>query len=442
MRLRHDTPDFDRARDALANGTFSSIHDAWREYVTQAARPYAYATYRRDFERYRAALARREWEEDRQENHGIRDIVPEFEARGDYWRRRAAPKSSVLFLYPRAGMRLRSGALEIDCGDRPEALGGKETLRFEPNETKRAQRLGAQSATPRAICFAERGGFITTDAISFCASNDIAVIVLGRPSTEIITIVAPTPRASAEIVRAQARATPVKIAREIIRHKIETCNDVLHVGVVTKAETVNASLWERYIRGAQECSASLDKAHSVDRILLIEAKHAEFYWALRWRDVASIGIWPKEWRHFNTRRTRILASGSRHADHPVNALLNWAYAVAAGRIAAELASHGACLSIGFLHSDLLDRHSLVFDALELLRPLIDERVMGFVAKTKFRAGDFGVDERGIIRVNREMLRAFGPEIIGGAKRGVGIPPVEFARAAEWTCKTILNNSGA
>ncbi len=229
---------------------------------------------------------------------------------------------------------------------------------------------------------------------------------------------------------------PLKIAREIVRQKIETCNQVLSAGVASKAETVNAALWERYIGGAKGCSAALEKARAVDRILQIEAKHSEFYWAMRWREIRSVGRWPKEWRTFKTRRTRIVAARSRHADHPVNALLNWAYAVAAGRIAAELASLGASLSIGFLHSDYVDRHSLVYDALELLRPLIDERVLGFVAKTRFRVGDFSVDERGIVRVNRELLRAFGPEIIGGSKRGFGIPPAEFAKAAEWLCEMI------
>lgn len=58
---------------------------------------------------------------------------------------------------------------------------------------------------------------------------------------------------------------------------------------------------------------------------------------------------------------------------PVNALLNWSYAVAAGRLSAELFARGACLAIGFLHADREGRYSLAYDALELLRPLIDEK---------------------------------------------------------------------
>jgi CRISPR/Cas system-associated endonuclease Cas1 len=71
----------------------------------------------------------------------------------------------------------------------------------------------------------------------------------------------------------------------------------------------------------------------------------------------------------------------RPADHPVNALLNWSYAIVAGRLAVELFARGACLAICYLHVEQPNRYSLVYDALDLLRPIVDEKVFEFVAKT-------------------------------------------------------------
>ena len=59
-------------------------------------------------------------------------------------------------------------------------------------------------------------------------------------------------------------------------------------------------------------------------------------------------------------------------------MLNLAYAKEAS---------GACLAIGFLHCDKSHRHSLVFDALEPLRPLIDAKVRAFIGSNTFDRGD-------------------------------------------------------
>jgi CRISPR-associated protein Cas1 len=76
-------------------------------------------------------------------------------------------------------------------------------------------------------------------------------------------------------------------------------------------------------------------------------------------------------------------------------MLNYCYTVAAGRLAAHLAARGAHLAIGFFHGDKPGRFSLVYDALEPLRPLIDNYVFKFVdavsiAATLLRLSGFGL----------------------------------------------------
>jgi CRISPR/Cas system-associated endonuclease Cas1 len=55
-------------------------------------------------------------------------------------------------------------------------------------------------------------------------------------------------------------------------------------------------------------------------------------------------------------------------------MLNYAYVVEAGRLARALTATGFVLPIGSLHSDKHGRNSLVWDAIEPLRPEIDAPV--------------------------------------------------------------------
>ena len=138
---------------------------------------------------------------------------------------------------------------------------------------------------------------------------------------------------------------------------------------------------------------------------------------------------------FSNRNSRIGRNGPRHADHTVNALPNWSYAVVAGRLSAELFARGACLAIGYLHVEQRGRFSLTYDALELLRPIIDEKVFKFVSKTRFRMGDFLVAPsgkyKGEVRASQELLKAFAPATF--------LTNEEISKAADWMVETILTN---
>jgi CRISPR/Cas system-associated endonuclease Cas1 len=109
-------------------------------------------------------------------------------------------------------------------------------------------------------------------------------------------------------------------------------------------------------------------------------------------------------RPFQHRASGIGQSGARHATDAINAMLNLAYAREAGRLGATLAASGACLAIGFLHVDKPHRHSLIFDALEPLRPLIDARVRAFIIDNKFDRGDFFRLSTGHVRMVPSLIK--------------------------------------
>jgi CRISPR/Cas system-associated endonuclease Cas1 len=114
--------------------------------------------------------------------------------------------------------------------------------------------------------------------------------------------------------------------------------------------------------------------------------------------------------------------------HPINAMLNYAYVVEAGRLARALKAIGFALPIGFLHSDKKGRNSVVWDAIEPLRPEIDARVFKFIASREFRRSDFPQAGRNAHR-SRAHRRA---------SAGSLLPWQRHEDAARWMDRTIAD----
>jgi CRISP-associated protein Cas1 len=145
------------------------------------------------------------------------------------------------------------------------------------------------------------------------------------------------------------------------------------------------------------------------------------------------GNLPRSWLRFANRNKGAQFLGNKHAAHPINAMLNYAYVVEAGRLAKALAARGMALPIGFLHSDKTGRNSLVWDAIEPLRPVIDARVFAYVRSREFARADFppsGVTQHRIARpVISEMLTE------------TGLPEREIADAADFMLRIVERYSG-
>ena len=125
------------------------------------------------------------------------------------------------------------------------------------------------------------------------------------------------------------------------------------------------------LRAAEEWEAKLQTARSVAEIMVVEGRAAAAYWrcfkdaGLRERKNGNL---PRSWMRFAQRGKGNAFFGPKHAAHPINAMLNYCYVVEAGRLAKALAAQGLALPIGYLHSDKKGRNSLVWDAIEPLRP--------------------------------------------------------------------------
>jgi CRISP-associated protein Cas1 len=224
------------------------------------------------------------------------------------------------------------------------------------------------------------------EAVRFCARARIAIVALDRAHA-FMTVIGGAPKASAAFLRAQVRADPVPIARAIVATKIAASRQVGALAVAN-----------RYM-------SALASADSLDRVRLIEAQAARVAWpntpTLRWH----AGSIPADWRAPWLMRTRLDAKGKRGARSPINAMLNAAFAVTAGRLAAYIAASGLSPAIGFLHADKAGRWSLAWDAIEPLRPMIEARLFRLVARERFAPDDFIQVSDGSLRLAAGLLSA-------------------------------------
>jgi CRISPR associated protein, Cas1 family len=101
----------------------------------------------------------------------------------------------------------------------------------------------------------------------------------------------------------------------------------------------------------------------------------------------------------------LLPSAARHAVDSANVILNYAYAVLEGQTRQALSAAGFDLACGFLHADRRGRDALVYDLMEVARPVVDDRVLTFLQATAFHAGDFTRVSDGSCRLHPQLARA-------------------------------------
>ena len=283
---------------------------------------------------------------------------------------------------------------------------------------RRVTRIEIDTPKPHAILLDEvYGEFFTGDAARFCSRFEIALVLpggAGRPPIVVMEgygetrgrrVRAGTKGRGESAALAQARCAidkdkTIAIAREIIRAKIAAQTQALAVSRPEACEAV-----ARY-------AMKLNGARTVTEILLVEAYAATAYWTA-YREA---GLNPRKgarlarsWLRFaqrnkGSRAFREAGGGPRSATHPISAALNYSYVVEAGRLARALATRGLNLELGFLHAPKRGRASLVWDAIEWLRPTIDAQVFAFVATREFSRADFIQTEHSI-RLSRGLASA-------------------------------------
>lgn len=277
------------------------------------------------------------------------------------------PRHGVLTLFG-YGIRvlLERGHLVIEDG-----IGGDRRLARLPrvgHDLKRLVVIGSD-------------GMISLAALRWLADQKAAFVMLERDG-HVLATTGPVRPSDARLRRAQARAdlsgAALQITRKLISQKLvgqqRVAQEQLSNNVVGEAIS-------RY-------QAAVDSADSISAIRLLEAQAGAAYWSA-WNGLTipfpkndSHRI-PDHWRKFSTRKSPI--SGSpRLATNPLNAILNYLYALLEAEARLALAALGLDPGLGFLHADAESRDSLAFDVMEPVRPQVDGLVLQWIARSPLR----------------------------------------------------------
>jgi len=146
----------------------------------------------------------------------------------------------------------------------------------------------------------------------------------------------------------------------------------------------------------------------IETLRLIEGRAALAYFSgwevipLRWKGIGRKPI-PPEWQHAGLRQS-FVSGTNRHATHPVNALLNYAYGVLESHVRIATVTAGLDPTIGYLHASRPSRVALVYDLMEPLRPQVDRLVLDFIWGRTLAPLDFILTERGVCRLHPQLAR--------------------------------------
>jgi CRISP-associated protein Cas1 len=291
-------------------------------------------------------------------------------------------------------VRVVHGQLVISDG-----IGRHQRERRYPKADRRLQRIVVTSMD----------GYVTLEALQWASEHGITVAMI-EPDAELTAHYATTSRATdPKLARRQVTAaldeTGLAIARELLQRKVrgQADNVLKYFGDHNGA----AQLYQ-YAERMYDATAITQRERDTASLSELEGWAARDYFSQwishvtpQWAEQSLKRI-PSNWLTYTGRSTKLVAGGRKYnASDPVNALLNYAYALGFTEARTACIGYGLNPALGYLHADKTGRDSLALDVLEAIRPEIDARVIELVGRRVFTHRDFAEPhglEPGTVRV--------------------------------------------
>jgi CRISPR-associated protein Cas1 len=265
---------------------------------------------------------------------------------------------------------------------------------------------------PTRIVLLDGSGTLSFDVLNWLADQGVALARV-KWTGEVATVAGGNGYA-ADPAKLEwqkgTRSDPVKrlsFAAGLIRQKIAASLDVL----------------DRYIPDSRSRDMAIAKANAgIDRlshetfsdlnaIFAVEGECASAYFKsweglpVHWTGLARRPV-PVGWHCYSGRSS--LAVGikpeNRNASHPINAMLNYAYAVKLSQLQIDAIANGYDPILGIMHNSKKGSPALVLDFIEPERPKLDGEILDFIGSRKFSAADFIVKRDGVCRLSPQLAR--------------------------------------
>lgn len=147
---------------------------------------------------------------------------------------------------------------------------------------------------------------LTTPALEWCLSQRIDVFV----STRVGWVIVAPARNHATLRRAQHTADRLRLAKHIVVAKLAACGE-----------------------DPSDAASDVRRLTTIEALRIVEAQHALAYCRrLSPLELRGFATWPTAWGVWDGVRASALSHENNRATHPVNAMLNYAYSIAACKL--------------------------------------------------------------------------------------------------------------
>ncbi len=341
-----------------------------------------------------------------EEDDGADDVL--WAKRARYWQGDDDPPSEEAVFYRRqerqplvlAGHGLR---LSIHRG----ALVVRHGFTHYPQKAREDRYFPGDPKLPSRIILLSADGSLSLDVARWLSEQRVPLVMLDYRGFVVSVLGRETTAADLDLRRAQLEALTngrgLVLSRALIERKLEGSLATL---AMLAPSTAQESAIDRVALLLQRLRE--EPPATIDDLRLLEAWAAISYFtawrtiALRWKGTGKKPI-PPEWRRIGMRQD-VLRRSNRNARHPVNALLNYGYAVLESQVRIAIAAAGLDPTIGHLHVCQPRRDSFVYDLMEPHRPEVDRAVLDFVRGNVFTPRDFVIDAKGVCRLHPELAR--------------------------------------
>jgi CRISP-associated protein Cas1 len=322
--------------------------------------------------------------------------------------RRRPPGDPLILAGHGVSLRIEAGTLLIRNG-----------FTHYPQKRETYRYFKGDADLPPRIIVLDGSGSITFDVLTWLNEQRLPLVKVDWTGNAITVISGDSFAANRHRAAWQAETRKrMEFCNTLIAKKIEGC-------VLTLEKSLRRSdPWEKAMQRAYAdlSRLELDPPKDVGALRTLEANSAATYFRawrsspLRWRESSRHPI-PEDWRSVGSRTSRFNLAGNRNASHPVNAILNYGYAVLQSQVQIKAVADGYDPMLGIMHYERDGSPAFVFDLMEPERPKVDRAVLEFLKLEPLHPADFTIREDGVVRLNPELARTVSGLAARGAQAG-------------------------
>ncbi len=340
------------------------------------------------------------------------EIADEWAIRSEFWREETRKSGRTRLLRERNSRPLiltgHGTSLRIERG----ALSIKQGFTHYPQKAELFQFFKGDLNLPRIIMLLDGSGSISFDVLTWLGEQGVALARIQWGGEPTVFASGAGFVANSEKLRWQYETQGnVQLRLEFARNLI--CDKLRNSVATLETHTPESAFREKAIAKTREALDLLSIVPLADMgdVRAIEGECAARYFAA-WRGIEM--HWtapnrypvPNDWHSYRSRSSILTGRRPRNwkASHPINAMLNYAYAVRVAQLQVQAVADGFDPFAGIMHHSRPLFPAYAYDLIEPERPKVDAAILAFAQSRKFSGADFILRKDGVCVLSPQLAR--------------------------------------